>query len=98
MISIAALFPLESLLELPVLTLSPLLGLSSCAVFLIKGGMLTGWFYIQAVALFLTTFAMARWPDVAHIIFGTVSALCFFIPGWQYHRRKLRAEKQAELT
>lgn len=97
MISIAALFPLEYLLELPVLTLSPLLGLSSCAVFLIKAGMLSGWFYLQAVALFLTTFAIAQWPDVGHIIFGTVSALCFFIPGLQYHRRKLRAEKQAEL-
>jgi serine/threonine-protein kinase len=97
MISIAALFPLEYLLELPVLTLSPLLGLSSCAVFLIKAGMLSGWFYLQAVALFLTTFAIAQWPDVGHIIFGTVSALCFFIPGLHYHRRKLRAEKQAEL-
>ncbi len=92
MISIAALFPLEYLMRLPPLTLSPLLGLSSGMVFLIKAGILTGTFYIQAVALFICSAAMALWPNVAHLIFGTVSALCFFLPGWYYHRQKRRLE------
>ncbi|MEM8678111.1 MAG: serine/threonine-protein kinase [Planctomycetota bacterium] len=89
MISIGGLFPLEYLLDLPALTLTPLLGLSSGMVFLIKAGMLTGTFYVQAAALFLCSLAIARFPDVGHLIFGTVSALCFFIPGWKYHKQKL---------
>lgn len=89
MISIACLFPLEAMLALPVLTLSPILGISSGVVFLIKAAMLSGGFYCQAIALFLCSFAMAQWPEYAHSIFGIVSALCFFLPGWKYHRRKL---------
>ncbi len=49
---------------LPVLTLSPVLALSSGMVFLVKAGMLTGEFYVQAAALFATALAMAlleRW-------------------------------------
>jgi serine/threonine-protein kinase len=91
MISIALLFPLEYLLGLKLLQLSPMLGLSSGTVFLAKAGILSGTFYVQAVALFFTAVAMAYRPDVAHFIFGIVSALCFFIPGWKYHRQKRRA-------
>jgi serine/threonine-protein kinase len=90
MASIALLFPLEFVLGLPVLELSPVLGLSSGMVFLIKAGMLSGTFYIQAVALFLCSFAMAQWPRFAHAIFGFVSAACFFVPGWKYYRQRLR--------
>lgn len=84
MISIGLLFPVEYLLGLPVLTLSPVLALSSGAVFLVKAGILTGSFYVQAAALFATSLAMARWPDWAHLIFGVVACLCFFGPGWKY--------------
>ncbi len=75
------------------MTLSPILGLSSGMVFLIKAGMLTGTFYIQAVALFLCSVAMAEYPRVAHLIFGTISALCFLIPGWHYYRQKRNLEQ-----
>jgi serine/threonine-protein kinase len=88
MASIALLFPLEYALRFPVLKLSPILGLSSGMVFLIKAGMLSGTFYIQAAALFLCSFAMARWPQFAHTIFGFVSAACFFVPGWKYYRQR----------
>ncbi len=88
MASIALLFPLEYTLGFPVLKLSPILGLSSGMVFLIKAGMLSGTFYIQAAALFLSSFAMARWPEFAHTIFGIVSAACFFVPGWKYYRQR----------
>ncbi len=93
MISIAALFPLEYLLGLPALTLTPVLGLSSGAVFLMKAGMLSGAFYVASAALFLSAFAMARWPDYGHTIFGVVSACCFFIPGWKYYQLKLQEDE-----
>ena len=91
MASIALLFPVEYLLNLPVLTLSPVLALTSGMVFLIKAGILSGSFYIQAGALFATAIAMACWPDYAHVWFGIVSAACFFFPGWKYYRRRTAA-------
>jgi serine/threonine-protein kinase len=89
MISIAMLFPLEAMMHFKVLTFSPLLGLSSGTVFLIKASMLSGSFYIPAIALFLSSFVIARWPEYGHIIFGVVAGLCFFVPGWKYHRQKM---------
>ena len=88
MISIALLFPIEYLLDLEVLQLSPILGLSSGMVFLVKAGMLTGTFYFQAIALFACSILMACFPSISHAIFGVVSALCFFIPGWKYHQQR----------
>jgi serine/threonine-protein kinase len=95
MASIAMLFPLEYLLKLPVLTLSPILALSSGMVFLVKAGILTGTFYFYAIVLFLTAFPMAAFPDYSHVIFGIVSAACFFFPGWKYHRQRLQQLKAA---
>jgi serine/threonine-protein kinase len=91
MIAIGLMFPMEWWLGLPVLTLSPLLGVISAMVFVIKAGMLSGAFYIQAVALLLCAAAMAGAPQWGHLIFGFVSAACFFIPGFQYERRRRRA-------
>ena len=88
MVAIAMLFPIERLMDLPVLKLSPLLGVISAMVFIIKAGMLSGVFYIQAAALLTTSLLMAVYPEYAHLIFGVVSAACFFIPGYKYaHRR-----------
>jgi serine/threonine-protein kinase len=91
MISIALLFPIEAILGLPVLKLSPVLGLVNGMVFLIKAAMLNGVFYVQALALFATAVLMALAPDYAHLIFGVVSAACFFIPGLKYYQQRLRA-------
>lgn len=88
MISIALLFPLEWWLRLPVLSLSPLLGVISASVFIIKAGMFSGLFYFQAAALLATAVVMAIVPRYAHLVFGIVAALCFFIPGFQYQRRR----------
>jgi serine/threonine-protein kinase len=88
MASIALLFPVEYLMNLEVLTLAPILGLTSGMVFLIKAGILSGSFYIQAGALFATAIAMAHWPRYSHLTFGIVSAACFFFPGWKYYRRR----------
>jgi serine/threonine-protein kinase len=88
MIAIAMLFPMEWWLGLHVLTLAPLLGVISAMVFIVKAGMLSGAFYIQAIALLLASFAMAIFPANAHLIFGFVSAACFFVPGLKYERQR----------
>lgn len=98
--SIAMLFVVEVILGMPVLTLSPVLALSSGMIFLIKAGMLTGQFYIQSAALFATAIAMAvlqRYQIPLGItLFGVVSAGCFFFPGLKYYRQQ-RAVADGEL-
>ncbi|MEO1615188.1 MAG: serine/threonine-protein kinase [Planctomycetota bacterium] len=87
MVSIGMLFPIEWWLGLQVLELSPLLGVICASVFVVKAGMLTGVFYFQAIALFATSIVMAIAPRWGHFVFGIVSALCFFVPGYQYWKR-----------
>ena len=89
------LFAIEALLGLPVLKLSPVLGLVSGSVFLVKAGILSGAFYIQAFLLFMTAIVMAlmpqlNLPDVSISFFGVVSATCFFLPGLKYFRLQRR--------
>jgi serine/threonine-protein kinase len=96
LVSIVALFPLEAYLGLPPLKLSPVLGLIVGMVFLVKAGILSGLFYIQAVALFVTAGLMAVWPTYEHVVFGIVSAACFFFPGLKYYRQQ--AVKASELA
>ncbi len=93
MTAIGLLFFVEMMLELPVLTLSPILGLITGMVFFVKAGILSGAFYLQAIALFAAALAMARWPDYAHLIFGVTSAACFFFPGLKYYRQRRMSEK-----
>lgn len=83
-----ALYGLEYLMDLPVLSLSPVLALFGASVFVVKAGILSGAFYVQATAMFATSAAMAMWPTSAHALFGLVAAACFFVPGWQYYRRR----------
>jgi len=89
------LFPVEHLLGLPVLSLAPVLALVSGNVFLVKAGMLTGAFYVQAAALYATALAMAALESAGlHVgisLFGAVSAACFFFPGLKYWRRSKAA-------
>jgi serine/threonine-protein kinase len=85
-------YAIEFQLGLPVLTLSPMLGPIGGAVFLTKAAMLSGVFYIQAVVLCFTGLVMAwlqnqtMMPNIGLSVFGVVSALCFFIPGWKYYQ------------
>jgi serine/threonine-protein kinase len=95
MIASSLLYGVEWLLDLPVLMLSPVLALISGSVFLVKAGILTGVFYIQAGLLFLTGIAMALLPaaglpEVGSSLFGVVSAGCFFFPGLKYYRQRVR--------
>jgi serine/threonine protein kinase len=90
------LFFLEGALQLPVLTLSPVLALIAGSVFLVKAGILSGRFYVQATALYATAFAMAaqqQWSDANYgvTLFGAVLAVSFFVPGWKYWRQRVQA-------
>jgi serine/threonine protein kinase len=94
LVAIAMLTPLESLLQLKPLKLSPMLPIIGSMVFLVKAGILSGQFYIQAVLMLMTSFAMAMFPMVAHTIFGIVAAGCFFVPGLKYFRQRYRSERK----
>jgi len=80
-----ALFAVESIMGLPVLTLSPVLALFAGAVFIAKAGILSGEFYIPGVLLYLSAIPMALFPQVSLTIFGLVSAEAFFLPGLKFH-------------
>jgi len=103
-IASVGLFGVEWILGLPVLTLSPVLGLINGMVFAVKAGILSGEFYVHSAALFLTAGAMAvvakhhaAWgvPDFSITLFGVVSAIVFFVPGWKYWRRAVASENKA---
>jgi serine/threonine-protein kinase len=95
-ISCTLLFVVEMLLGLPVLTLSPVLGLTSGMVFLVKAGVLTGSFYLQSAALFATSALMAVVPQIGLTVFGLVSAACFFLPGLKYYRQSRHMGERSE--
>jgi hypothetical protein len=84
------LFWVEALLDLPVLTLSPVLALLAGLIFFAKAGILSGAFYIQAAVLFATALVMCVARDISHVIFGVVSGICFFVPGLKYFRQRGR--------
>ena len=95
MLCISAVFPLEMVVGLAPLKLAPMLGLVASMTFICKAGMLTGRFYFQAAALIVAAIFMAVFTKFALIIFGMVAAVCFFIPGFQYHRRRRRGIRSA---
>jgi serine/threonine-protein kinase len=91
MICIALLFPIELIMGQEVLYLAPVVALVTGMVFVVKAGILSGAFYVQAAFLFATAAVMALLPRYSHFIFGVVSALCFFVPGLKYYRQRQRA-------
>ncbi len=89
--AVMLLFWVEHLLELPVLTLSPVLGLINGMVFAVKAGVLAGSFYVHAAALFAMAVVMAMMQsaglEYGLAVYGVVSALTFFLPGLKYYRQ-----------
>jgi serine/threonine-protein kinase len=83
------LFVVEALLGLPVFGLAPVLAVQAGMLFLVQGGILSGAFYVYALAEFLTALPMAWSPRWALPLYGLVSAACFFATGWKYHRRRV---------
>jgi serine/threonine-protein kinase len=92
MIGIGALFPVEWGLGLDPLELTPLVAVITGMMFFVKAGILSGAFYVQTGCLFLTAAAMTIWPDWAHLMYGAVAGLCFFIPGLKYYRQRIEPE------
>jgi len=84
-------FVLEMLLGMHVLRLAPMLAVIAGMTFAVKAGMLSGTFYLSAAALFLTCVPMALMPDYGILLFGTMTAVCFFVPGLKYYRQRQRA-------
>lgn len=98
MIASMLLYAIEWLLDLPILSLSPVIALVSAMVFLNKACLLNGQFYIQAVVLFVTAILMAAitrssLPDFSISFYGLISGLCFFVPGLKYHRQRQRQKR-----
>ena len=82
------LYLVEWLLDLPVLSLTPVLPLIAGAVFVAKAGILSGEFYVHAAVLFATCIPMALFPQWGLTIFGVVSGLTFFVPGLKFYRQR----------
>lgn len=98
MVASFLLFVVETLLGMPVLTLSPVLPLVGAMVFVIKAGILSGTFYFQAAANFAVAIAMAwirhsELPDIGLTLYGIVAAASFFIPGLKYYRQRRTVKK-----
>lgn len=93
-IASVGLFVVELIMGLPVLTLSPVLGLLSGMVFIVKAGILSGEFYVHAGIMFLTALAMAALQRAGYAVgislFGLVSGATFFVPGLKYYRQRRR--------
>src|SRR5260370_3104981 len=81
-----SLFGVELLLDLPVLTLSPVLAVLAGVVFFVKAGIVSGYFYLAAAASVATAGLMAAFPDYRLFLFCLVSAAPFFLPGVKYYR------------
>jgi serine/threonine-protein kinase len=94
MIGVMLLFPLEYLLDLPVLKLAPFLAVLAGTTFLAKAGMLSGFFYFPAIFLYGISLVMARYPNWSMLIFGFSSAASFFFSGLKFYQRKLRRKSR----
>jgi serine/threonine-protein kinase len=90
-VSINLIFLVEWLLGLPVLKLAPMIAVTNGMLFMIKAGVLSGDYYLQAALTFLAIFPMAWLPRFAPLIFGVVASACFFVTGLKYRLRRLRS-------
>ena len=83
----------EWLLDMPVMKLAPLLTITNGMLFVVKGGILSGEFYVQGALLFLTLIPATLYPPIAIPCFALMSAGCFFVTGLKYHLRHLKARR-----
>jgi len=88
----------EWLLGLPVMKLAPILTITNGMLFVVKGGILSGEFYVQGALLFLTLIPAALYPSIAIPSFALMSAGCFFVTGLKYHLRHLKARRGDRLV
>jgi len=86
------LMPLEHVVGVELMQLSPMLAFTGGMVFLAKAGILSGEFYIYAAFMFIAAFLMAIFPVFSLSIFGIAAGLGFFFPGIKYYRMRKRRE------
>lgn len=91
-----AMFVIEWVGGWPPLTFTPAVAVAAGMVMIMKAGILSGRFYFWAALNFAAAIAMTLLPSVSVLLFGVVSALSFFLPGWKYHR--LRQQRQRSST
>ena len=96
-VAINLLFVVEWLMGLPVFALAPILAITNGMLFMIKGGVLSGSYYIQAAAVFATIVPLVWFPRAGPMIFGVTAAACFFITGLRSTLR-LRRLKRHEIA
>jgi serine/threonine-protein kinase len=89
-VAINLVFLVEWLLGLPVLSLAPMIAVTNGMLFMVKAGILSGFYYLQAAAVFLAIFPMAWFPRFAPLIFGVVASACFLVTGLKYTSRRPR--------
>ena len=75
------------------MALAPLLAITNGMLFLVKGGILSGEFYLNAALVFLTLIPATLYPPIAIPAIALVSAGCFFATGLKYHLRHLRSRR-----
>ena len=91
LVNMPAMFVIEVLMGLPVLTLSPALAVAAGMVFVFKAGILSGRFYVTAAALFATAAIMPLVQGASLLLMGAATAAAFLIPGVKYYRLRKRA-------
>ena len=79
-------------LGLPVLSLITMIAVTNGKLFMVKAGILSGFYYFQAAAVILAILPMTWFPRFAPLIFGMVAAACFFVTGLKYRLRRQRKE------
>jgi serine/threonine-protein kinase len=89
-IAINLVFLLEWLMRLPVLTLLPVFAITNGILYMIKGGILSGVFYLYAALVFLAIFPMVWWPRYGPMILAVASSIGFLGSGVQYFLRQRR--------
>jgi serine/threonine-protein kinase len=87
-VAINLIFLIEWLLGMPVLSLAAMIAVTNGMLLMVKAGILSGSFYLQAVAVFAAILPMVWLPRFAPLIFGTVAAACFFFTGLKYRSRR----------
>jgi serine/threonine-protein kinase len=92
-VAINLIFLVEWLLGLPVLSLITMIAVTNGMLFMVKAGILSGFYYFQAAAVFLTIWPMAYFPRLAPLIFGVVASACFLVTGLKYRVRRQRANE-----
>ncbi len=92
-LSINGVLATEWLLGMPALTLAPMLVLGNAMLYLVKAGLLSGRFYLDAALTLVTIVPMALAPAWGLPLFTIASAWGFFRTGLHYSRKTTEGPK-----